>query len=605
MAGVAVRGLRGPGRGGARLDSGVLLLPGLVVVAALFVLPFFFLVRESVQTPSGVGLSEYTALFGADNIFVEVVLRTVWIAALVALLTLILGYPLAYLATRLPGKWAALLLVCVVLPFFTAALVRAYAWQVLLANNGPVNKLLESVGIGDGSVRLMYNDFGVIVGTTQILLPMMVFPLYSTMRRIDRNLQRAAQSMGASPFTAWRTVFLPQTRAGISSGLSLVFLSALGYFITPMLLQGPSTPMLAQRIYSQITLPGKSASVAAQATVVLLLSVLVMFLLRRRLGIVLEVPSADSTDPTTIERRGWWHSVRRRVGDLGDAVMGTAAGGLLARVLDGSARLLSVIRYPLLGLAGAVGVAVLLAPIVIVFAVAFTDSAFLTFPPPGYSTRWFSWYFNEQDWLASTWLSAWMSVLAAVVATFIGSLAAFAIVRSRSRRIPTASYLLLTAPLVMPQIIFATALFYTLAPFRMLGTPMALILSYVVLGLPLVTIIMTAMFRGLDPMLERAAASLGATPAKVARTVVMPLAAPAILSALLFSFITGFDDLVMSQFLGSYNVVTLMRRLFENILFEVSPAVAAVGVLLIGCVIVLGTASLALTKRRRAPLDVE
>ena len=598
---MAVAGLTRPGRAPVRLGLRVLLIPGLGIVTALFVLPFYFLVRESLKTPTGVGFSEYTALFGADDIFVEVVLRTVWIAALVALLTLLLGYPLAYLAIRLPNKWAAVLLVCVVLPFFTAALVRAYAWQVLLANNGPVNTLLSWVGIGDGSLKLVYNDFGVVIGTTQILLPMMVFPLYATMRRIDRSLQLAAQSMGASPFTAWRTVFLPQTRAGMASGLSLVFLSTLGYFITPMLLQGPGTPMLAQRIYAQITLPGRSASVAAQATVVLLLSVVIMFLLRRRLGIVLDLPTEERTDAELGAARASWRSARRAVADLGDRMLREVAGGALARLMSSASRAISVVRYPLLAVAGLVGVVVLLAPIVIVFAVAFTDSAFLTFPPPGYSTRWFSWYFDNPDWLSSTWLSLWMSVIAALVATVAGSLAAFAIVRARSGRLTTTSYLLMTAPLVMPQILFATALFYTLAPVRLLGTPLALILSYAVLGLPLVTIIMTAMFRSLDPMLERAAASLGATPSKVARTVVMPLAAPAILSALLFAFITGFDDLVMSQFLGSYNVVTLMRRLFENILFEVSPAVAAVGVLLIVAVLVAGGVSLLFGRRKVAP----
>ncbi|WP_181010109.1 ABC transporter permease subunit [Ornithinimicrobium sufpigmenti] len=562
------------------------------MIGLLFVVPFGFLIYQSFHTADGFSTRAYTDLFSAGNIFTDVVVRTAWIAVLVALLTLLLGYPIAYAAVRLPKLWSGLLLTAVVLPFFTAALVRTYAWQVLLANNGPINEFLLSLGVISAPLKLVYNDIGVVIGTTQVLLPMMVFPLYSVMRRIDRSGVLAAQSMGAHPLRAWLTVFVPQTGAGIASGLSLVFLSTLGYFITPMLLQGPATPMLAQRIFSLISLPGQSATVAAQATLVLIASVICMYVLRKRLGIVLEAPSEGS--PPRSGLRGVRDKVRN-VQPFRDGI-GVVPG--LGRVVDYGGRLLSAIRYPALAVLVVFGVALLLAPMVVIVAVAFSDSAFLTFPPPAYSTRWFEWYFNNDAWLGSTWLSFWMSIIGATIATIVGSLAAFGIVRSTRRTLSTTGYLLLAAPLVMPQIIFATALFYTVAPTGLLGTPAALILSYIVLGIPFVVIIMTATFRGLDPALERAATSMGAKPPVVARTVIVPLVMPAIFGALLFAFITAFDDLVMSQFLGSFSVVTLMRRLFENILFEVSPAVASVGVLLIGFVATLGAVAYVLTRLR-------
>jgi putative spermidine/putrescine transport system permease protein len=562
-----------------------MLLPGLILVSALFLIPLCFLLFQSVHTRTGYSVEEYRALFSGGNLFSQVVIRTLWISSLVAVLTFVLGYPLAYLAVRLPSKWSIAVLVCVVLPFFTAALVRTYAWQVLLANNGPINKLLQALHITREPIQLVYNDIGVVIGTTQVLLPMMIFPLYSTMRGIDRSLQLAAQSMGASPFTAFRTVFLPQTRPAISSGLSLVFISTLGYFITPVLLQGPSTPMLAQRIFSQINLPGQSGTVSAQATVVLVMAVLVMYLLRRRLGIVLEAAVDDASEG----RSGRTGRARTGIGNVssqvGDVLLRRSFQGRLGLGAEKMARGLSAVRYPLVGVLAAIALIVLLLPLIIIAIVAFSDSEFLQFPPQGYSTRWFGWYFDNTDWMDSTLLSGWLGAVAALIATGIGSFASFAIVRARSRRLPTMAYLLMAAPLVMPQILFATALFYTLAPTGLLGKPPALIMAYSILGLPLVVIIMSAMFRGLDADLERAAASLGASPRKVAMSVVVPLARPAIASALLFAFIAGFDDLVMSQFLGSFNLVTLMRRLYENILFEVSPAVASVGILLIGFVI--------------------
>ncbi len=189
--------------------------------------------------------------------------------------------------------------------------------------------------------------------------------------------------------------------------------------------------------------------------------------------------------------------------------------------------------------------------------------------------------------MSSTLLSLTVAGLAAAAATVAGGLAAYAIARSTTRRLPTFSYFLLVAPLAIPEIVLAAALLYAAVGTGLRDTATALVLAYTLLGIPVVVIILTATFRNLDPIYERAALSLGASPRTVARTVVMPLVLPAVASAALFAFLKGFDDLAMAQFLGGARTVTLVRRMFADIRFEISPQIAAVGMLLLAATIVL------------------
>jgi putative spermidine/putrescine transport system permease protein len=503
---------------------------------------------------------------------------------LIAVLTLVLGYPLAYAAVRLPRRVAAVILVCVALPYFSSALVRTYAWQIILADNGPINRALLILRLVDSPVQLVYNNVGVVIGTTQVLLPLMVFTCYSAMRQIDRSLPLAARSMGATPFGAWRTTFLPMSSQGVFAGLGLVFISALGFYVTPVLLQGPSTPLLSQRISALIAIPGERPNVAAQSTIMLVLVLALLVAIRRPLGLVL--PGGDGGSRTV-----------RTVGGAGRVADLFRSPGL-HRISVALSRAVSAVRYPVLGLLVVLALAVLLGPLIVIVGVASSSASYLTFPPPGFSTRWYQAYLTDSAWLDSTRFSLWVCVFAALIATAAGAMAAFAIVRSRNRRLTSGVYLLLVAPMVMPQVILAVGMYYTLAPTGLLGQPFAVLLSYVVISMPIAVVVLTAVFRNLDPLLERAASSLGASPVTVARTVVVPLVLPGLISAVLFGFITGFDDLVMAQFLGGFNAQTLVRRMYESIRVEVSPQVAAVGTLLIAAIVVVGLLMFLLTARR-------
>jgi putative spermidine/putrescine transport system permease protein len=558
-----------------------LALPAVMALLALFVLPLSRLVVDSLVTDTGLSLSRYTDLLH-DGLFIPVMERTIKIALVVTVVAAAIGYPLAYTATRLPRYLAAVMLASVSLPFFTSTLVRSYAWRALLADNGVVNDWLTAWGIFSKPHQLVFNDLGIVIGMSQVLLPMMTLPIYAAMRGIDRKLTDAARSMGASPFSAWRTVFFPQSVNGLMAGVSLVFISSLGFYTTPALLGGPAVPMIAQRIDVQINTQNQYGPTAAQAAVLLIGVVILMILLRRPLG--LTSPDGSGGD---VSRKVSGH-LSGSVGTLTDLVANRVAGGLLGRVGRLVGEGISRVRHVLLGIVAVVGIVILVGPQIVVLMLAFNSSNFLVFPPTGYSTRWFDEYFNDEFWLSSTYLSITVAIVAAALATVLGVLCAFAVARTRLRKVGVLFYLLSMAPMVMPPIIYAVALFFLFVRGGLLGTPTALVLAYSVFGIPYVMITSQAVIKNIDPLYEHAAASLGANGLRRARDILLPLIFPAAISSLLFAFVMAFDDLVLGVFLGSAQTVTLQVRMYQNIQFEVSPKVAAVGVLMTFAMLFVG-----------------
>ncbi|SCM76464.1 putative Spermidine/putrescine ABC transporter (Permease component) [uncultured Pleomorphomonas sp.] len=178
-------------------------------------------------------------------IYLNVLARTFRISLTVTLLCLVLGFPVAYLMATRPPEVANLLMILVLLPFWTSLLVRTAAWVVLLQNEGLVNRLLVWLGVIDAPIRLIYNSIGVHVAMTHVLLPFMILPLYSSMKTIKPHAMRAAASLGAPPIFAFRRIYLPQCLPGIAAGCLLVFILAIGYYITPALVGGASDQMLS------------------------------------------------------------------------------------------------------------------------------------------------------------------------------------------------------------------------------------------------------------------------------------------------------------------------------------------------------------------------
>ncbi|RKP48474.1 ABC transporter permease [Trinickia fusca] len=180
-----------------------------------------------------------------QRIYLSVFARTFAIGAVVTLAALALGYPLAYWISTLNERRANLVMILVLIPFWTSILVRVAAWIVLLQSEGLVNRTLRAMGLIHSPLDLLFNRVGVYVSMTHILLPFMILPLYSVMKSIPRSYQRAAVSLGSHPFAAFWRVYVPQTYPGIGAGALLVFILAIGYYITPALLGGPNDQMVS------------------------------------------------------------------------------------------------------------------------------------------------------------------------------------------------------------------------------------------------------------------------------------------------------------------------------------------------------------------------
>lgn len=212
------------------------------------------------------------------RIYVSLFLRTLFLSLTVLLLTFLLGFPIAYYMSTLPMRYANLLMICVLLPFWTSLLVRTTSWIVLLQQQGVINNAAVAMGLIDDENRLalMYNMQGTIIAMTHILLPFMVLPLYSVMRTISPSYLRAAKSLGATPFTAFRRVYFPLTLPGIGAGGVLVFIISIGYYITPALVGGQSGRMISNEIARHMQ-SSLNWGLAAALGSMLLIGVLILY----------------------------------------------------------------------------------------------------------------------------------------------------------------------------------------------------------------------------------------------------------------------------------------------------------------------------------------
>ncbi len=267
----------------ARGTGAALLLPGLVFLAIFFLWPVLRLVATSFSDAAGPWL-HYERILLVPT-YARVVMRTLTLSAETALICLLLGYPLAYQLVRARPAVKAMILVCILIPFWTNLLVRSYGWLILLNPQGVINGVLRSLGLVDEGIPLVHNSVGVLIGMTQIMLPYMVLPLAAVMGKIDGSVMNAARSLGAPPVRAFLNVYLPLSLPGVYAGCLLVFLISLGFFVVPALLGGPRDMLLAQLIEFNINSTLNWPFAAALSTVLLVATVLLYWLGDRFLDI--------------------------------------------------------------------------------------------------------------------------------------------------------------------------------------------------------------------------------------------------------------------------------------------------------------------------------
>ena len=244
---MALTEAKGEGVRAARRDGNLgYLVPALALVIVFFILPVLMLLMRSVLEPEP-GLQNYETLLGSAT-YLRIFLNTFLVAGVVTAISVLVGYPVAWLLAIMPEKWSRLVLAIIILSMWTNLLARTYAWMVLLQRTGVINKTLMALGLIDAPLPLVNNLVGVTIGMTYIMLPFVILPLMGVIRTIDPAILRAAALCGASRLQCFTRVLLPLSLPGIAAGALMVFVMSLGYFVTPALLGGTSNMMLAELV---------------------------------------------------------------------------------------------------------------------------------------------------------------------------------------------------------------------------------------------------------------------------------------------------------------------------------------------------------------------
>jgi putative spermidine/putrescine transport system permease protein len=221
----------------------------------------------------------------SQAIYLSVLGRTFYISALVTLLTLVLAYPVAMMLAHAPAKLANVLLIFILVPFWTSLLVRTTAWFVLLQDNGPVNDLIQYLNLSHEPLKLIFSRFGTITAMVHIQLPFTLLPIYSVMKGISPSYVRAARSLGGGPFYSFFRVYLPMSMPGIGAGCLLTFILSLGYYITPALVGGPGDQMVSGIIASAMNQENNWGKASALSAILLGVTMLLFFVYNRLVGI--------------------------------------------------------------------------------------------------------------------------------------------------------------------------------------------------------------------------------------------------------------------------------------------------------------------------------
>lgn len=233
----------------------LLALPGYGYLVMLFVVPLVMVSVYSFGTRDRFGQTQFDRLsldaYGrlADPIVRDILFRSLWLAILTTVICLVVAYPFAYFMATVPQQWRNLMLVLVMIPFWTNFLVRNYAWRVILGTDGPLSDLTSLVGLGD--IRLLFTQWAVVLGMVYGFLPFMILPLYASIDRIDGRLLEASRDLYATPWQSFRHVLLPLSMPGIIGGSILVFIPSLGAYVTPEILGGAKTTLMGSYIVNQ------------------------------------------------------------------------------------------------------------------------------------------------------------------------------------------------------------------------------------------------------------------------------------------------------------------------------------------------------------------
>jgi putative spermidine/putrescine transport system permease protein len=535
----------------------------LVYVVLVYVVPIGYLAKYA-GAPS-----HYLAVL-REGYFWRVLRTTFVFAAEVTAGAAICAYPVSLLARMSGPKARAAILFCATTPLWTSLLARTYAWLGIFNTRGPVNEALLHLGVIHHPLSLGHSTFAALVGSINIMFPLMVLALYGPMRRIDMDLVRAARTLGARPAQAFLRVTLPLSLPGLISGCLLVYIVSLGFFVTPALLGSPSDRVMSMLISDTINLFGDFQSAAVLSLLFLVAAAIALALYGRVVGLGQMLGSRDRN--RVRPSRGLGSAVSRVLVRCGPAV----------RPLESRWTWRAVTTFVL---------ALTLAPYVALVAMSLSGSEYLALPPTSISLRWYDAIRQDPQWYHAALTSVVVGVGASSAALVVGTLAAIGM-KETGNRLGRVATMVLLAPAVIPTMIYSVGAYFVAARLGLQGTEVGLALAHSALAVPFVFILVATALATIDDRIELVAQSLGAGRAARLRRIVLPLLGPTLVLAAIVAFQTSFDELVVALFMSGISAVTLPNALWQAATFEATPIVASVSVVIVGVVALVATLGL-------------
>jgi spermidine/putrescine transport system permease protein len=631
-------------------------MPSAIYLAIFFILPLILVVVMSLlsrgSNPSDYRLpftiSNYTEVFG-DSIR-PILLRSIWIALLTTFICLLIGYPLAFFIATRRSSWARnVALFLVILPFWTNFLIRTYAWQIILGRRGVFNELLIHLQDKapfttifdwlnlDIPLTILGTEFAVLLGLVYGFLPFMVLPIYANVERFNFHLVEAGHDLGANDWRVFRRVVLPLTMPGVVAGSILVFIPAIGAFVTPALLGGTTGFMIGNLITRQFNNAGGSWPLGSGSSIVIMALVM--------LSLYLYFRFADEERVQTESRRskifwniGLWSVVGLVFGNLLVSLFGVswllalaittmiAAAIFLMNWLPGQLaqqqqpstdkvifthkihspakirrdRFMRRLGRVFMWVVPVMGIAFLWLPIVLLVTYSFNASSRAGGRWEGFTTGWYSKLFggitgtgsefSTDQLLESIQTTLTVSITATIIATVMGTMIAMAMVRGRFRGKPALDGLLYL-PIVIPDITMGISLvvFFkflfdiveVIVGQRYFLSVLTVIIAHVAFNIPFVAIVVRARLTDMNPRLEEAARDLGANQWRTFYRVTYPLLIPGIVAGALLAFTISLDDFVVTFFSGGATTTTLTVYVFSLVRRAPSPEINAVSTLMI------------------------
>lgn len=563
----------------------LLLVPVGLLLLLAFALPLLAIVPEAF---SGDAAKRFLRIF-ASPVYRTVIWTTVRISLEATAITLVVSFPLAWLLSRATGIKALLLGLLVLVPFLTSVLVRTFAWLAILGQRGLVNATLLKLGLISEPLPLLFSEPAVVMALVHSSIPMMVFALFTVLRRIDGRILLAAHTLGANPLRAWLGILVPLAIRGIQSGVVIIFLFTAASFIAPAFLGNQRQQMLGQLIQSEIETGADWPFAAALGITLAVTATLMVTILSAAAGYF-----ARWQHPPAV-------SARRRPRDqaadkalLRQPIAARPAPAYLDAVWRVGARVVEPVYLGLIAI-------YILVPLVVLFPVSFSSADVLIFPPPGYSLRWFEKILGNPEWVAAAFTSLRIGAATCALSLLLATLTVLGF--GRHFRFQAAAEAIVLSPLSVPAVVFALGAYLTFARVGLVDTEAGIIIAHAVLIFPVVYLVASATYSSIDPGLSLAAASLGANPWRIFSTIVFPLLLPGLAIGALLAMLLSFDKSVASIFLSDLSVKTLPRKLWEGIRFNTSPEAAAVSAMLLGvtCLVVV-VGMIVIVGRRRAAL---